>query len=69
MIKAGVKTVECIYIDNVNYSDQIRNTLYLDKTHSTEEALVKIFERLRPGEPPTAEAAANLFAGFILQCN
>ena len=65
LIKAGYKSVECIYIDNVNYSDQIRNTLYLDKTNSTEEALVKIFERLRPGEPPTAEAAEQLFEGLF----
>ncbi len=65
LIKAGYKSLECIYIDNVNYSDQIRNTLYLDKTNSTEEALVKVFERLRPGEPPTAEAAEQLFQGLF----
>lgn len=65
LIKAGHKSVECIYIDNVNYSDQIRNTLYLDKTNSSDEALVKIFERLRPGEPPTAEAADQLFQGLF----
>ena len=64
-MKAGIKSVDVIYIDNVNYSDQIRNTLYLDKTHSTEEALIKIFERLRPGEPPTIEASENLFGGLF----
>lgn len=65
LIKAGVKKVGVIYIDNVNYSDQIRNTLYLDKVNSTEEALLKIFERLRPGEPPTLEAAEQLFDGLF----
>jgi DNA-directed RNA polymerase subunit beta len=68
-MKAGIKSVDCIYIDNVNYSDQIRNTLYLDKTNSTEEALVKIFERLRPGEPPTAEAAETLFNGLFFNAS
>jgi DNA-directed RNA polymerase subunit beta len=53
--------LKVLYIDNVNFSDQIRNTLLLDKTNSTEEALIKIFERLRPGEPPTIEAAEQLF--------
>lgn len=61
LINAGIKEVQVLYIDNVNFSDQIRNTLLLDKTNSNEEALVKIFERLRPGEPPTIEAAQALF--------
>jgi DNA-directed RNA polymerase subunit beta len=65
LIKAGIKKVGVIYIDNVNYSDQIRNTLFLDKVNSTEEALVKIFERLRPGEPPTIEAAETLFQSLF----
>ncbi len=61
LIAAGIKEVETIYIDMVNYGDQIRNTLLLDKTDSKEEALIKIFERLRPGEPPSFEAAEQLF--------
>ncbi len=65
LIKAGNKKIPVIYIDNVNYSDQIRNTLFLDKTNSSEEALIKIFERLRPGEPPTIEAANQLFDGLF----
>ena len=46
--------------------DQIRNTFLLDKTNSYEDALIKIFERLRPGEPPTVEAAEALFEWSIL---
>ena len=61
LIKKGVKKVDVLYIDNVNASDQIRNTLLLDKTNTYEEALIKIFERLRPGEPPTVEASEALF--------
>ena len=58
---AGIKELEVLYIDGVNFSDQIRNTLLIDKTNSYEDALVKIFERLRPGEPPTVEASESLF--------
>ena len=61
IMKAGLTSVKVLYIDGVNYSDQIRNTLLLDKTNSTDEALIKIFERLRPGEPPTVEASQILF--------
>ena len=65
LMNSGNKKVQVIYIDNVNYSDQIRNTLFLDKTNSTEDALLKVFERLRPGEPPTLEAAEQLFGGLF----
>ncbi|MAX65675.1 MAG: DNA-directed RNA polymerase subunit beta [Bacteriovoracaceae bacterium] len=61
LMKAGINSVDVLYIDGVNFSDQIRNTLLLDKTNSYEDALIKIFERLRPGEPPTIEAAQTLF--------
>lgn len=61
----GATSVNILYIDMVNYGDQIRNTLLLDKTPTTEDALIKIFERLRPGEPPTLEAAEVLFQGLF----
>jgi DNA-directed RNA polymerase subunit beta len=57
---AGIKKVSVIYIDMISHGDQIRNTLLIDKTEDREEALIKIFERLRPGEPPTVEAAEIL---------
>jgi DNA-directed RNA polymerase subunit beta len=38
----------------------IRNTLEKDNTDSTEKALIEIYERLRPGEPPTVDNAKNL---------
>ena len=60
-MNAGVKSVKVLYIDMINFGDQIRNTLLIDKTDSTEDALIKIFERLRPGEPPSVEAAQQLF--------
>jgi DNA-directed RNA polymerase subunit beta len=61
LIKSGIKKVNVLYIDGVNFSDQISSTLKIDKTFTTEEALTKIFERLRPGEPPTLEASTQLF--------
>lgn len=61
LMAAGIKEVKCLYIDMINFGDQVRNTLLLDKTDTREDALVKIFERLRPGEPPTVEAAEQLF--------
>jgi len=65
LISSGVNNVRVLYIDNINFGDQVRNTLLIDKTDSREEALIKIFERLRPGEPPTVEASENLFENLF----
>jgi len=40
--------------------EYIRNTLDKDNTDTTEKALIEIYERLRPGEPPTLENAKSL---------
>ncbi|MAW06687.1 MAG: DNA-directed RNA polymerase subunit beta [Halobacteriovoraceae bacterium] len=64
-LSAGITEVETLYIDMINFGDQIRNTLLLDKTDSSEDALIKIFERLRPGEPPSVEAASSLFESLF----
>ncbi|HWJ03079.1 MAG TPA: DNA-directed RNA polymerase subunit beta, partial [Verrucomicrobiae bacterium] len=40
--------------------EKIRMTLERDNTESTEEALVEIYKRLRPGEPPTVDSARSL---------
>lgn len=40
--------------------ERIRATLERDNTDSEEEALVEIYKRLRPGEPPTVESARSL---------
>ena len=40
--------------------EYLRNTLDKDNTENTEKALLEIYERLRPGEPPTLENARNL---------
>ncbi|EQC46499.1 DNA-directed RNA polymerase, beta subunit [Bacteriovorax sp. BSW11_IV] len=69
LITAGINEVNVLYIDMINYGDQIRNTLLLDKTDSKEDALVKIFERLRPGEPPTVEAASILFENLFFNAD
>ncbi|PAE22987.1 DNA-directed RNA polymerase subunit beta [Bacillus sp. 7894-2] len=47
-------------IDLVGDNEYIRNTLEKDNTESTDKALLEIYERLRPGEPPTVENAKSL---------
>ena len=46
-------------------SECIRNTLERDSTDSEDEALIEIYKRLRPGEPPTADSARSLFEALF----
>ncbi len=59
--KLGVKNISLISIDNTTITAHMRNTLMADKTSSREEALIAIYDLIRPGERPTVEAALNLF--------
>ncbi|WP_404330698.1 DNA-directed RNA polymerase subunit beta [Mesobacillus maritimus] len=47
-------------IDLIGDNEYIRNTLEKDNTESSEKALLEIYERLRPGEPPTVDNAKSL---------
>ncbi|HSH25797.1 MAG TPA: DNA-directed RNA polymerase subunit beta, partial [Massilibacterium sp.] len=47
-------------IDLIGDNEYLRNTLEKDNTDSVEKALLEIYERLRPGEPPTVENAKSL---------
>ena len=55
---AGVKSVEVMEAPKVPY---ILNSLAEDNTSSHEEALLRIYQRLRPGNPPALEKARVLF--------
>ncbi len=43
----------------------IRNTIEKDVTETEEEALIEIYKKLRPGEPPTVESATNLISSLF----
>ncbi|MBO4480531.1 MAG: DNA-directed RNA polymerase subunit beta [Alphaproteobacteria bacterium] len=66
--KLGIKEISLISIDNTTMTAHMRNTLIADKTTNREEALIEIYNIIRPGERPTLEAAINLFMrqGFEL---
>ena len=59
--KAGVDTVGTIWTNDLDRGPYISNTLRIDPTKTQLEALVEIYRMMRPGEPPTKEAAQNLF--------
>ncbi|MEQ1669594.1 MAG: DNA-directed RNA polymerase subunit beta [Hyphomicrobium sp.] len=60
-----VKEFHILDIDYINTGAFIRNTLNIDKNANSQEALMDIYRVMRPGEPPTIEAATALFHGLL----
>ena len=61
LIDAGITEIPVLDIDNVNVGPYMRNTMTTDKNMGRESALMDIYRVIRPGEPPTVEAASALF--------
>ncbi len=59
--KRKIKEFELLFIDNLNIGGYIRNTLLIDKVVSPDEAVMEVYKRLRPGDPPTQESARKFF--------
>jgi DNA-directed RNA polymerase subunit beta len=57
----GFTTVDVLDIDHVTVGPYMRSTLRVDKNNSREDALFDIYRVMRPGEPPTIEAAEAMF--------
>ena len=61
LVDRGVSSIEVLFIDDSHIGPSLRNTLLQDKISSPEEAVIEIYRRLRPGDPPTIEAATLFF--------
>jgi len=65
LLSKKVTEFKAIYSDRVNVGTYFRDTLIQDKVSSRDEAIIEIYRRLRPGDPPTLETARALFDGLF----
>ncbi len=61
----GIDRFKVLFIDNLNVLPSLRDTLMQDKIATPEEAIMEIYRRLRPGDPPTPDTAGNLFVNLF----
>ncbi|MDA9910650.1 DNA-directed RNA polymerase subunit beta [Amylibacter sp.] len=61
LLEAGITNIPTLDIDNINVGPYIRNTMSIDKNMGRDTALMDIYRVMRPGEPPTVDAASALF--------
>jgi DNA-directed RNA polymerase subunit beta len=61
LLDQGITEIPVLDIDNINVGPYLRNTMAVDKNMGRDTALMDIYRVMRPGEPPTVEAASQLF--------
>ncbi len=61
----GFSTLDVLDIDDVTVGAYMRNTLRVDKNTLREDALFDIYRVMRPGEPPTVEAAEAMYKSLF----
>ncbi|NKW71476.1 DNA-directed RNA polymerase subunit beta [Rhodobacteraceae bacterium R_SAG10] len=61
LLDAGITDIPVLDIDHINVGAYMRNTMAADKNMNRETALMDIYRVMRPGEPPTVDAASALF--------
>ena len=69
LIERKFKEVEAIYTNDLDRGPYVSDTLRIDSTHNELEAQVEIYRMMRPGEPPTKEAAHALFNNLFFNAD
>jgi len=65
IIQSGVTSFEVFFPERDDVGNIITNTLRRDTVRKPEEALIEIYRKLRPGDPPTLDTATALFEGMF----
>jgi len=65
--EANVSEIKVLFIDGLNVGPYLRDTLLADKVKTREDAIMEIYRRLRPGDPPTLDTARQLFENLFFK--
>jgi DNA-directed RNA polymerase subunit beta len=61
----GINQIKVLFIDHLYVGPYLRDTLLLDRINTPEDAMIEIYRRLRPGDPPTIRSATALFESLF----
>ncbi|NKB38059.1 MAG: DNA-directed RNA polymerase subunit beta [Gammaproteobacteria bacterium] len=65
LLDSGDHEIETLYVNDLDRGPYISDTLRADSTTTQLEAMIEIYRMMRPGEPPTKDAAENLFKNLF----
>ena len=63
----GIASFQFIRLDEDRENASIRDTLLMDRIETAEDAIIEIYRRLRPSNPPTPETAQKFFASLFFE--
>ncbi len=69
LLEAKVEQFDVIYTNDLDCGSYISDTLRIDPSRTPLDGLVEIYRMMRPGEPPTQEAAQNLFNSLFFDAD
>ncbi|WP_260295827.1 DNA-directed RNA polymerase subunit beta [Sedimenticola hydrogenitrophicus] len=69
LIENGIKKIETLFTNDLDQGPYLSTTLRIDSTANALEAQVEIYRMMRPGEPPTKEAAEKLFNSLFFSAD
>ena len=69
LLAKGIKEIDGIFFDGFVVGPYMSNTLKVDKVNSREEALLDVFKRMKPGEPPSIEVAEKYLENLFFNEN
>ena len=67
LVENDIKEVELLHIGPQNMGSTLSDTLALDKVTSPEQALIELYKKMKPGDPPTLEAAQMMLQNFFFK--
>jgi DNA-directed RNA polymerase subunit beta len=69
LMERGITEVDLLHLEGQDISPSFRNTLLMDKVNSQEDALIEIYRRLRPSNPPTLDVATEFFENLFFNAD
>ena len=67
LIENEVKEITLLFMGNKTIGPAFRNTLAADKVDTPEEAIIEIYKKMKPGDPPTLEVAKNMLQNMFFR--
>ena len=67
LVENGITAVDLLHIGPQNVGSSLRDTLALDKLSSPEQSLIELYKKMKPGDPPTLEAAHSMLQNFFFK--
>ena len=69
LLENEIDQITLLYIGNKTIGTSFRNTLAADKVFTSQEALIEIYKKMKPGDPPTIEVAKNLVKNMFFNAD